>query len=178
MNIKARCKMTESRLARMKKEIMAVPLWNHMSGRELANELGYNEQYVSSAVAELRARGELEAASPITLLKIRRYHKLNKLLENPRGDHHIDSLVIQIYGQDGRYRATSRRCQLRELIADCKHAGFPVPHEDRIFSETPCSGKISQKKMTLSYIPLSKVDPDHLAAFVSLCQMNGGRHAA
>ena len=39
-------------------------------------------------------------------------------------------------------------------------------------------GKISQKKMTLSYIPLSKVDPDHLAAFVSLCQMNGGRHAA
>lgn len=178
MNIKSRCKMTESRLARMKKEVLAVPLWNHMTGGELANVLGYNSQYVSGALAELRARGEIEVASPITLLKIRRYHQLNKLLENPRGNHHIDALTVEIYGNDGKFRATCRRSQLRELIADCKNAGFPVPHENRIFSEHPSSGKVSQRKMTLSYIPLSKVDPDHLAQFVNICQVNGGRHAA
>lgn len=178
MNIKPRCKMTESRLARMKKEILAVPLWNHMTGNELAIELGYNNQYVSGALAELRTRGEIEVASPITLLKIRRYHQLNKLLENPRGNHHIDALTVEIYGNDGKFRAASRRSQLRELIADCKNAGFQVPHESRIFSEYPSSGKVSQKKMTLSYIQLSNVDPDHLAQFVYICQINGGRHAA
>lgn len=178
MNIKPRCKMTESRLARMKKEILAVPLWNHMTGNELAIELGYNNQYVSGALAELRTRGEIEVGSPITLLKIRRYHQLNKLLENPRGNHHIDALTVEIYGNDGKFRAASRRSKLRELIADCKNAGFQVPHESRIFSEYPSSGKVSQKKMTLSYIQLSNVDPDHLAKFVNICQINGGRHAA
>ena len=178
MNIKSRCKMTESRLASMKNEILAVPLWQHMTGKELADALGYNNQYISGALAELRARGEIEQVSPISLLMMRRYHKLCEILATHHHGLHIDKICAQIYGEANQFRATSRRAQLRELIAYLKSAGFELVREDLIICEHQSPGKRPKLNSPLSFIPISMVDPDHLERFVMACKMNGGRYAA
>lgn len=172
MTSKTHCKMSETRLASMKREIMAVPLWQHMSAEELATELGYSSRYLYGAIATLRARGELAAASPVTLLKIRRYHKLNTLLANEHGNHHIDNLVRQIYGTESSSPDKHRRNRLRELINECKKAGFSVPHEKRIHNRP------LKAVRPMSFIPFAQVNREHLEHFIYLCKLNGGRHAA
>ncbi|MFQ1878601.1 hypothetical protein ACK36J_14360 [Aeromonas veronii] len=179
MIVKANCKLTEKRLASIKAEIIAVPLWNHMSADELGKAMGLSGRYLYGAMATLRARGEIEQASPLSLLQITRYHHLNKLLDNPQTNCHIDNLVKKVLGANSVSTKSARRCKLRELIATCKKAGFPIHNESRIHSEQVDQlSKMGKASKTLRYIPLSKVDPDHLAKFVNICQKNGGRHAA
>ena len=142
--------MTESRLARMK--IMAVPLWNHMSGK--GGKRAWLQQSNTSPARLLNyvpwgdlGRQKSYHAAPRSAATT----KLNKLLETRVAITISIVWSIQIYGQDGRYRATSRRCQLRELIADLRHAGFSCSPWIAYSSETPCSGKISQKMTHVLY---------------------------
>ncbi|MEH8118456.1 hypothetical protein Q7I37_12915 [Aeromonas allosaccharophila] len=164
---------SEQQLEKMANLIKGLKDYRHMSIVDIGMTLGFSANYISNASVELRQRGMIEPKSDIGMTDLRRYRQLDKLMAtNPKTD--LAVAVLAIYGEDTK----KARYKLRYLIESCRTDGLDISHIKQLKVDPINHGHCRPRQSTLRYIKLAQVEPQALAAFVGICQMNGGRHAA
>lgn len=150
------------------------PTADAMPVRDIAIGLGLSLNYMFEATAQLRERGMIEPKSDVGMADLMRYRQLDKLMATHPATH-VTAAVRAIYGED----TIKSRYKLRYLMEACRADGCLDVSNINKLKVDPINHKHQRvRNSPLRFIPIAQVEPDALAAFVGICQMNGGRHAA
>lgn len=166
--------ITEQQLKKLAGMIKGFRDYRHMPVRDIAIGLSLSLNYMFEATAQLRERGMIEPKSDVGMADLVRYRQLDKLMAtNPKIT--VAAAVRAVYGDD----TAKTRYKLRYLIEACRADGYldvSNIHKLKVDPINHSHGRV--RNSTLRFIPIAQVEPEALAAFVGICQMNGGRHAA
>lgn len=165
--------ITEQQLKKLAGMIKGFRDYRHMPVRDIAIGLSLSLNYMFEATAQLRERGMIEPKSDVGMADLVRYRQLDKLMAaNPKIT--VAAAVRAVYGDDN----AKTRYKLRYLIEACRADGYlDVSNINKLKME-PINTHWRFRNSTLRFITIAQVEPEALAAFVGICQINGGRHAA
>lgn len=165
--------ISEQQLKKLASRIKEIKDYRHMHIRDISICLGLSLNYTFVATATLRERGMIAPKSDIGMTDLARYHQLDKLLATkPEAD--ITAAVKMVYDAD----TPKTRYKLRRLIEACGLDGLDMSNISLLDIEPIIPNSRRNKKSPLRFISINQVEQQALAAFVGICQMNGGRHAA
>lgn len=165
--------ITEQQLKKLAGMIKGFRDYRHMPVRDIAIGLGLSLNYMFEATAQLRERGMIEPKSDVGMADLVRYRQLDKLMANNQNVT-VAAAVRSVYGE---YTAKTRY-KLRYLIEACRADGYlDVSNINKLKME-PINIHGRFRNSTLRFITIAQVEPEALAAFVGICQINGGSHAA
>ena len=166
--------ITDQQLKKLAGMINGFRDYRHMPVRDIAIGLGLSLNYMFEATAQLRERGMIAPKSDVGMADLARYRQLDKLMAtNPKTK--VEAAVRAIYGED----TAKTRYKLRYLIEACRDDDYLDAsniHKLKVEPINHSHGRV--RNSTLRFIPIAQVEPESLAAFVGICQLNGGRHAA
>lgn len=166
--------ITEQQLNKLAGMVKSIKDYRHMNVRDIAKLVDISTTYMFVATAQLRERGMIAPKSDVGMADLVRYRQLDKLMAtNPKVT--VAAAVRAVYGDD----TAKTRYKLRYLIEACRADGYldvSNIHKLKVDPINHSHGRV--RNSTLRFIPIAQVEPEALAAFVGICQMNGGRHAA
>lgn len=164
---------TEQQLEEMAFLIKGLKDYRHMGSRDISVALGFSINDINVVSIKLRQLGMIEQKSDIGMTDLMRYRQLDALMaRNPKTD--LAVAVRAIFGEDTK----KARYKLRYLMEQCRNDGLDISNIKKLQFDPIKRSYSLIKNSPLRFISINQVEPQALAAFVGICQMNGGRHAA
>lgn len=164
--------ITEKQLTKMEKMIKEIPDYRHLTALEIGKHLHLSMSFVQRALDALREQHRLPARSAVNSIDLARYRKLdNLMLVTFQLD--MSKATAAIYGDDN----PKARHKLRCLVDACREDGLDMTRIKHLDMSTIINNSARNNKL-FRYVAINQVEPEALAAFVGICQKNGGRHAA
>lgn len=164
--------ITDKQLEKMEKMIRNIQDHRHLTALEIGKHLHLSMSFVQRALDILRERQRLPARSAVNSIDLARYRKLDRLmLVTFQPD--MSMATAAIYGDDN----PKARHKLRCLVDACREDGLDMTRIKHLDMTTKINNSARANKL-FRYVAINQVDPETLAHFINICQMNGGRHAA